>query len=146
VPQDLDSLIYELGLRGITPILAHPERAFFMLENPDRVKAFVDKGVPLQVNAGSLLGRYGPASAKFAQEMLDRRQAHFLATDSHKPPRAPVMARVVEQLEDRLDPEYLEMLTSGSALCMIEGRALPKLPKPPPKKEGPKWLARFRRK
>jgi protein-tyrosine phosphatase len=143
VPNDIDSLLYEVQVRGITPILAHPERASFILQDPDRIPAFLEKGVALQVNAGSLFGRYGPHSKSFAEMILKRRWAHFLSSDSHRPPRAPVMARAVDYLADMLDAEYLEMLTSGSARCVLEGRALPKLPEAPPEKAKSGWLAKL---
>ncbi|MEZ0325972.1 MAG: tyrosine-protein phosphatase [Fimbriimonas sp.] len=144
-PNDIDSLLYELQIRGIAPILAHPERAAFIVQDPERIQRFMEKGVVFQVNAGSLFGRYGPQAKDFAEKILKKRWVHFLSSDSHKPPRAPIMARAVEHLEDILDPDYLEMLTSGSAQCILEGRELPALPQAPPEEPKRGWFTRFKR-
>ena len=144
-PNDIDSLLYELQIRGLTPILAHPERAAFIVQDPERIQRFMEKGVVFQVNAPSLFGRYGPQAKDFAEKMLAKRWAHFISSDSHKPPRAPVMARAVEHLRATLDEEYLEMLTSGSARCLLEGRELPTLPAAPVEEVKKGWFSRFRR-
>ncbi len=145
-PNDIDSLLYELQIRGITPILAHPERAAFIVQDPERIQRFMEKGVVFQVNAGSLFGRYGPQAKEFAEKILKKRWVHFLSSDSHKPPRQPAMARAVDYLSDILDAEYLELLTSGSARCMLEGRDLPELPQAPPEEPRRGWFAKFKKK
>ncbi len=144
LPNDIDSLLYEVQIRGITPILAHPERAAFIVHDPERLLRFMEKGVALQVNAGSLLGRYGPQAKDFAERILKNRWVHFLSSDSHKPPRTPMLARAVAHLEGMLDPEYLEMLTSGSGQCLLDGRELPPLPEAPAPKPTGGWLSKLR--
>jgi hypothetical protein len=59
------------------------------------------------------------------------------------------MARAVEALRDELDDAYLNLLTRGSAQCVLEGRDLPELPPAPAtareqRKEKKGWFAKMR--
>ncbi|RYE83142.1 MAG: hypothetical protein EOO75_19715, partial [Myxococcales bacterium] len=80
LPNDLGSLLFEIQARGVTPILAHPERVAAIQQNPDVLREHLDRGVALQVNAGSLAGRYGPQADRVARLILRRRWAQFLAS------------------------------------------------------------------
>lgn len=141
LPHDFDSLLFELQARGVTPILAHPERVAPFQQNPDALKPYLSRGIAIQVNSGSLSGRYGPVATRVAFFVLRNRWAHFLASDAHRPGRRPGLASAASALEGELDPAYLRLLTSESATCVLEGRDLPPLPQPSPTKRG--WLGRL---
>src|SRR5689334_14034231 len=56
--------LFELRMSGYEPILAHPERYTEVQEDPARLEEWTRMGVGLQVNAGSLIGNYGPRARK----------------------------------------------------------------------------------
>ena len=66
---------------GLTPILPHPER-YFYLQHDDLIR-YVDAGVKIQSNYGSLAGVYGSEVCKRAQSLIDEGIGSFLATDMH---------------------------------------------------------------
>ena len=66
---------------GLTPILPHPER-YFYLQHDDLLR-YVDAGVKIQSNYGSLAGVYGSEVCKRAQSLIDEGIISFLATDMH---------------------------------------------------------------
>ena len=66
---------------GLTPILPHPERYFYL--SHDEMMSYVDAGVRIQSNYGSLAGLYGPESQSRAQKLIDDGVVSFLATDMH---------------------------------------------------------------
>lgn len=66
---------------GLTPILPHPER-YFYLQHDDLLR-YVDAGVKIQSNYGSLAGVYGSEVCKRAQALIDEGIVSFLATDMH---------------------------------------------------------------
>jgi tyrosine-protein phosphatase YwqE len=55
-PLALDSSVSGLVRRGITPLLAHPERNPEVQERPARIEALVEAGALVQVTAASLDG------------------------------------------------------------------------------------------
>ena len=66
---------------GLTPILPHPERYFYL--HHDDLLRYVDAGVKIQSNYGSLAGVYGSEVCKRAQSLIDEGIVSFLATDMH---------------------------------------------------------------
>lgn len=69
--------------KGQKLILAHPERADFFQQMPQVLKKFVDLGLRIQVNAGSLLGYFGEKSKATAELLRQYNCIHFIASDAH---------------------------------------------------------------
>lgn len=84
-PYDLDSLLFDLRMKGYTPILAHPERyKYYYQLNRHRYKELHDAGILFQVNLLSLSGHYGKAERSTALELLDSGMAQFIGSDVHR--------------------------------------------------------------
>lgn len=66
---------------GLTPILPHPERYFYL--SHDELMRFVDTGVLIQSNYGSLAGLYGDQAQKNVNILMEEGLISFLATDMH---------------------------------------------------------------
>lgn len=134
-PMDMDEILFEIQSRGITPILAHPERAGPFQEKPERLQAYVSRGVCCQVNARSLRGKYGPRAEECAVMFLRQRLAHFIASDAHAPRPEPILHSAREDIGDDIDDAYWTLLTVTSGQCVLDGEALPALPPAPEFKE-----------
>lgn len=80
----VETQIFNLQQQGFEPILAHPER-YFYLTKPEHILEFQQKGCDLQLNILSLSGHYGPAIYKQALYLLIHDHYDFLGTDAHKP-------------------------------------------------------------
>lgn len=66
---------------GLTPILPHPERYAYLPH--ETLLRYVDLGVKIQSNYGSLAGIYGEEVQTKAQALIDEGIVSFLATDMH---------------------------------------------------------------
>lgn len=66
---------------GLTPILPHPERYFYL--SHDQLLRYVDAGVKIQSNYGSLAGVYGIEVMGRVSSLIDEGLVSFLATDMH---------------------------------------------------------------
>ena len=66
---------------GLTPILPHPERYFYL--SHDELLRFLDEGVVIQCNYGSLAGLYGMAARDRARALVDEGIVTFYGTDMH---------------------------------------------------------------
>ena len=82
-PEDAPELVSWLRARGMTPIVAHPERHVFFQKNPARLRELVQAGAWLQVTVDSLLGNHGPAPREVGEELVDAYSEALLATDAH---------------------------------------------------------------
>ena len=114
----------ELDAAGITPILAHPERAEAVTDDPDLVAGWVERGWLLQVNATSLLGRHGRERAETGWLLVERGQAHLVASDGHRATRPPFLDEAYAAVRERIGAAA-EPLFDGGALAelAVRGRA-----------------------
>ena len=66
---------------GLTPILPHPERYFYLSEK--ELDQFIEAGVKIQCNYGSLAGLYGEQAQINAEHILKSGKVSMLGTDMH---------------------------------------------------------------
>ena len=66
---------------GLTPILPHPERYFYL--SHDELIEFADAGVMIQCNYGSLAGLYGIEARDRARALISEGLVSFYGTDMH---------------------------------------------------------------
>ncbi|MDX1583503.1 MAG: CpsB/CapC family capsule biosynthesis tyrosine phosphatase [Thermoanaerobaculia bacterium] len=131
IPTGLDRVLFEIGLAGRVPIIAHPERNQRIWENPGILTDLIDRGARLQITAGSLVGRFGSRSETTAFELLDREMVHFVSTDTHDTDRRPPLAVAATQvLIERYGEERTRALTELNPLAVIEDRELAYEPEP----------------
>ncbi len=85
-PHDMDGLhpldeFRRIISMGLTPVLPHPERYAWLPK--DELLRYVDAGVRIQSNYGSLAGLYGLEPQLIAQSLLDEGLISFMASDLH---------------------------------------------------------------
>lgn len=82
---DYDTLdvLYELKVIGITPVLAHPERYYPIINNPMEINKFIDEEILFQVNSGSLSGKFGEKVKKTANILMKNNIYSFIGSDAH---------------------------------------------------------------
>jgi len=83
VPPYSDRLVARLRERGWIPVIAHPERYRGIAATLDVVATWRLAGGVVQVNAGSLTGRYGKEPMWIAQTLLARGLVDCIASDFH---------------------------------------------------------------
>lgn len=83
IPPFTMEIMYRLMLRGIVPILAHPERNIEIQEKPEKLSELIGKGIITQLNSESLAGKYGKKAQKTAKVLLIHDLIHLLASDLH---------------------------------------------------------------
>jgi protein-tyrosine phosphatase len=122
VPMYSEQLFYNLMFDGITPIIVHPERNNRLLEEPDLLYEFVEKGVLTQVTASSVVGVFGQKMQKFSMRMLEANLVHFIASDAHNTnTRDSRIKEAYELIGKKFDGEYVAYLTENTQ-AVIEGK------------------------
>lgn len=76
-------VLYELKVRGIKLILAHPERYRFIIENPININRFINEDFLFQLNSGSISGVFGKHVKKTAEILLNNNVYDFIGSDAH---------------------------------------------------------------
>lgn len=83
IPAYTKRLFYELQLLGKTPVIVHPERNHQILEHPNKLKEFVDKGALAQLTAASYTGGFGKKIQKLSKQLIEANLVHIIASDAH---------------------------------------------------------------
>lgn len=107
-PYNLDEILFQLSMKGFTPILAHPERYFYYYDRPERYEQLHNNGILFQVNLLSLAGYYGKDQKKFAEMLVDMDFVDFLGTDLHRRTHADVLDKYLASKDYRRHREKLE--------------------------------------
>jgi tyrosine-protein phosphatase YwqE len=82
-PLDLKENLFNLQIKGYQPIIAHPERYAYLVNNKKIYDEFKSIGCLLQVNMLSFTGYYGKAQQELAQYLLSKKYIDLLGTDLH---------------------------------------------------------------
>ncbi|SDH73983.1 tyrosine-protein phosphatase [Desulfosporosinus hippei] len=85
IPQYTEQVFFDLQVQGLTPVLAHPERNKGLIDRPEYLVDWANKGVLFQMNLRSLSGRYGSQAEELAERMLRSDLIHFIGSDAHRP-------------------------------------------------------------
>jgi len=83
IPPETPRVLRRINAEGYRPIVAHPERYAGMGEQLELASKWRDSGALLQVNFGSLDGRYGGEARIVALRLLEEGLVDYLASDFH---------------------------------------------------------------
>ena len=84
-PVYLKEVVFKLSSLGLKPILAHPERYGYLMNNQDLIDDLLNRGVLFQINLMSLTGHYSSAVKKMAEKLIKKGFVHFFGSDIHNP-------------------------------------------------------------
>ncbi|MGH2905864.1 MAG: tyrosine-protein phosphatase [Solirubrobacterales bacterium] len=127
-PMELELHIGRLAQLGIRPLLAHPERSAGVQsdEGLERLELAVDRGLLVQITAGSLSGRHGDTPKRTARTLVERELVHVIASDAHSHDQRP--PRLAEAAEAVGDEALAQWLTVGAPGAIFAGAAIPDRP------------------
>lgn len=100
--ENVTDIIYEIKMMGLVPIIAHPERCNVFFKDKNLLDNCIDEGALVQLNAGSIIGRYGRDAQKYAIKLLKNHKVDFVATDTHSLRREEYtkLTKINEELEN----------------------------------------------
>lgn len=81
----MENIIFSIISSGKIPILAHPERYTYIQDKKKKIYEYVDMGVLLQTNFGSILGMYNSKAKSTIKFLLKEHLVSFIASDAHRP-------------------------------------------------------------
>lgn len=114
---------------GYNPIIAHPERYYFMQRNPSLAYDWVCQDYILQANKDSILGRFGSRCQRVAVELLQHNLIQIVASDAHGiRKRTTRMNGIYALLENEFSPLYANMLLKENPERIIQGKEVYTLP------------------
>lgn len=119
-------ILYQVLRAGYRPLVAHPERYGYVWENPELINLWTKMGCLLQINRGSLLGRFGPGAQRMAAELVERGFVTAVATDAHSPRvRTPWMKDIQTLLSQEYSPQLARKLLLQNPQHILRNEPLP---------------------
>lgn len=126
---EVEDYLYEIDIKGYTPIIAHVERYFPNGIDTERVAQLVESGYVIQINASSLLGIHGKTVKNNAFELLNNGFAHVVASDTHRSSghRIPSLNEVYQLLSKKYDYQTLKTLMYDNPLHILQDEEIEKI-------------------
>jgi protein-tyrosine phosphatase len=119
----LREMVFRLTLRGIQPLFAHPERCQ-EFTRPGRARELVEAGALLQLDLGSLLGKFGVGARRLATSFVQDGLYAVAATDLHSPRDAREwVGAALRELERLVGSEQATRLTDLHPKRLLSGLA-----------------------
>jgi protein-tyrosine phosphatase len=132
IPPSMDGTMHHLQLMGLSPIITHPERNALLRTKPERMYRWLHQGAYVQITAQSILGRFGSAAQRRAEQWLDEDRVHFVASDAHNLKGRPLQLRAAfDKVAERRGEEVAQALFQDNPLAAFEGRSLLHEPEQP---------------
>ncbi|MFU8795092.1 MAG: tyrosine-protein phosphatase [Dethiobacteria bacterium] len=125
LPPYTEELLFSLSVKGIRPVIPHPERVSAFQQDPALLHKMAASGAVYQLTWGALTGRLGPEPERITRYMVEANLAHLFATDAHNfAGRLMEVGNSVKVLEDMLGPGSSETYLISRPRAIIENKAL----------------------
>ena len=122
-PPRFAETVFDFVAAGFVPVITHPERLTWIKQHYAVFTELVQRGVWMQVTAGSLNGRFGEGAQYIGQKMLDDGLVHILATDAHNTRhRAPLLAEGCQAAEKWVGAEEAQRLVVERPQAILDNR------------------------
>ncbi len=122
VPPHSERAVSQLCRTGYIPIIAHPERYRGVRSQLGVAERWKEYGALLQINAGSLLGKYGTEARAMAFELMARGWVDYIGSDYHAR-GTPALAQCRQMLEAAGAIEQVVILMQTNPARMLQGEA-----------------------
>lgn len=118
---DLLQCAEQLMEQGYKVILAHPERIQTFQENLAPLCEAVSYGLEVQLNSGSILGKFGELCKKTAMQLIATNTVHYIASDAHSAAdRRPLNSAEWQQLSNTIGNDLLSVLCISNPQKIIQ--------------------------
>lgn len=106
--KNIMEVLYELQIRGITPVIAHPERYRYFSEKPSGINKLIDEGYLFQMNGGSIIGNFGKDVKKNSEIFLENGIYSFIGSDAHSLDRRnPGLSKIIDTITSKYDENHV---------------------------------------
>jgi protein-tyrosine phosphatase len=128
----IEDVVFNLKVRGVTPIIAHIERYRYINGRYEIVYRLIKEGALIQVNSYSVLGKRSSLIQRKIVNLFKHNLIHFIASDSHSPKRNPpdiFSAINLLKRKNIIDDAYIDYLISNTKKVINGEEIAPITPK-----------------
>ncbi|MFJ7729666.1 tyrosine-protein phosphatase [Neobacillus sp. NPDC097160] len=129
VPRYTEKLLFDIQVKGLTPIIVHPERNAELMERPEVLYNLVEKGALTQVTASSLCGYFGKKIKNFSNQLIEANQTHFIASDAHNVVnRTFKMEEAFDLIDSKFGTDYVYLFKENAELLINKKNIIKEMP------------------
>lgn len=96
---DLDEILFDVQVKNLTPIMAHPERFKYYAINKQRLVQLHNAGALFQVNLMSFTGYFGETAKQSAKWLLEHDLIDLLGSDIHNMQHVEIIQKFITTKE-----------------------------------------------
>jgi protein-tyrosine phosphatase len=119
-------VVHALIGRGHRVLIAHPERSPVLPRDAEGLRELVRAGAATQITAASFAGSFGRTVRDYAEQMLEARLVHSVASDAHDALRRP--PGIAGPLGAAGLGELVPLLAHEAPAAILAGDSLPPAP------------------
>ena len=124
MPVNQKNTLFNLKMLGVTPIIAHPERYKPVQKDINLVYEWLSAGCLIQIDAGSLLGRFGKTATAISQKIIMRNWCQILGSDAHDNKRRNFLLKDAYELTKNMIGEDAKPLVYDNPMAVINGKSI----------------------
>lgn len=123
VPLNVEHRLFKMSVRGIQPVLAHPERYIPLLKSTQPIHRMLETGLLALLDIKALVGKQGNRTKRAAERMLEEGVFFAASTDAHHPEDIVLIERGIERLKNIVgEDEMYELLISNPQQLLQEAK------------------------
>jgi protein-tyrosine phosphatase len=120
-PRGGEERLFELGRRGLLPVIAHPERYRYLWRSSTLLERLIDGGAAALLDVAALTGKYGGEPQRCARDLLERGLYQAACTDSHRVADVADARAGIAWLEKQYGLEEVEALFRTGPQAILAG-------------------------
>jgi protein-tyrosine phosphatase len=109
-PYSIDHSLASLCRRGMTPVIAHPERYQALWRKPETLERLLDIGCVALLDVAALVGKYGRRPQACAERFLEDGLYAAACSDAHRPADVEAAAQGMARIRTLYGAEEIEAL------------------------------------
>ena len=121
MPLGLGERCFRMQVRGVRPVLAHPERYTPLFASSAPIERLVEMGVVCLLDVMSLVGKYGKKPQRAAERMLEEGVYYAACSDSHRVVDVEYVAAAIERLTELVGTEGAADLLAEHPRAVLRG-------------------------
>jgi protein-tyrosine phosphatase len=125
LPPWLPDRCFHMQVRGVRPVLAHPERYSPLFASSAKIARLVEMGVPGLLDVMSLAGKYGRKPRHAAERMLEDGVYYAACSDCHRPADVETVAAGIQRLSELVGPAEAQHMLAERPRAILRGEVEP---------------------
>jgi protein-tyrosine phosphatase len=121
LPLGIDTRVFRMLVRGVRPVIAHPERYPALFSSSAQLARLIELGAVALLDLMSLTGKYGRKPRRTAERMLEEELYYAACSDSHRPADVEIVAEAIERLRELRGGAYAERMLGQHPRNILAG-------------------------